>query len=388
MRISSLVKALTFVAVLLLSSEAVAQKSEKPVTEKDMNRLKSEMTATKRRLDSLKKVQESINKTVTRADEQVQADTKVITRLSSQIKRLSQDEKSLDKNKKSTETELEEARNRYLQAISTYYRRSRMTERHGFSSPTDETQIARQLRYVRAVASQEQETVSDFKSELEEVESALLNLSSKKSSLSDLQKKRQTSLALTQARKLKQEQQLRKVRKTSADVADRLVTLKQAAEEMEALLARIQTEQKKAPQEALSLAPGEFNRLAGRMPIPVRGRIVTPYGPLVDSVTKLKSFSPGITIRAAASSEITSVAAGQIVYAGELRGYGQFVIVQHDYEHFTTYAGLGEILVQRGDRVESGTIVGQAREDGLVKFELRKGRESLDPLTWFRLDSF
>lgn len=375
-------------ALLIVANGVSAQKNEKPVTERDMNRLKSEMTATKKRLDSLKKVQESINKTVTRADEQVQADTKVITRLSSQINRLSQDEKSLDKNKKSTENELEEARTRYLQAIATYYRRSRMTERHGFSRPSDETAIARQLRYVRAVASQEQSAVSEYRTELEEVEGALVALSTKKSSLSDLHKKRQTSLALTQAKKLKQEQQLRKVRKTSADVADRLVTLRQAAEEMEALLARIQTEQKQSPQEALSLAPGEFNRLAGRLPIPVRGRIVTPYGPLVDSVTKLKSFSPGITIRAAASSEIASVAAGQIVYAGELRGYGQFVIVQHDTEHFTTYAGLGEIVVQRGDRVESGTIVGLAREDGLVKFELRKGRESLDPLTWFRLDSF
>lgn len=382
----------TLLAGLLLCVLVHHQLRAQSVTEqsgqKDIQRLKNEMSLTKRRLDSLRRAQESLNRTMTRTDEQAQADAKVISRLTTQLDQLSRNETNLHLDQDSAATELRDARDRFLMAISTYYRRSRMVDHHLLSLPGDEMSLARQLRYVRDIAAQEHDAVNSHQTDLAEVEAALVKLTSQRSNISELQRRRQTSLALTQARRLKQEQALRNLRKHSTDAADKLVTLKQAADEMEALLSRLQRERSAAPPTELALAPGEFPRLMGRLSAPLRGTIVTPYGALQDSVTGIRSFSPGITIRGKGGAEIVSIASGQVVYAGELRGYGEFVIVQHDADYFSTYAGLGEILVTRGAMVESGSVIGSAREDGFVKFELRKGREPLDPVAWLRLDSF
>ncbi len=51
---------------------------------------------------------------------------------------------------------------------------------------------------------------------------------------------------------------------------------------------------------------------------------------------------------------------------------------------YTTYAGLGSIYVTTDQVLVAGDIVGAANK-GLVKFELRKGRQSLNPAEWIRM---
>ncbi len=83
-----------------------------------------------------------------------------------------------------------------------------------------------------------------------------------------------------------------------------------------------------------------------------------------------------------------SVADGSVAYSGNLRGYGIFVIINHDDQYYTTYAGLGEALVAKDQIVRARMVVGKSASDGLVKFELRKGRDALDPVTWILIESF
>ena len=93
-------------------------------------------------------------------------------------------------------------------------------------------------------------------------------------------------------------------------------------------------------------------------------------------------------IKGKAGRDIVAAAAGRIAYTGSLRGYGDFIIINHDDRYFSTYAGISGLVVSEGQYVYSGSRLAAAAADGVVRFELRRGRDPLDPVEWIRLDAF
>jgi septal ring factor EnvC (AmiA/AmiB activator) len=116
--------------------------------------------------------------------------------------------------------------------------------------------------------------------------------------------------------------------------------------------------------------------------------VIRTFGHFEDEITKLKSFSPGIVIQSQSGRTVVSVADGIVAYVGNLRGYDNFVIMDHGDQYYTTYGGLGEALVSPNEYVLAGSELATIGIDGEVKFELRRGREPLDPIKWIRIDSF
>ncbi len=189
-------------------------------------------------------------------------------------------------------------------------------------------------------------------------------------------------------KKEKEQKELEKLRRKKTQESDRLVTLEQAAREMEMILVRLEQARQEQGTRINGEAPSFFVNMKGRLRFPYLGKIVSSFGDSIDKVTKLKSFSPGIEIMGVPGDGVFAVAAGSIAYVGELRGYGNFVIIDHDGQYFTTYAGLEKPLVIVGELVAGGMKIGSSNVEGLVRFELRKGREPLDPIQWISIDAF
>ena len=55
------------------------------------------------------------------------------------------------------------------------------------------------------------------------------------------------------------------------------------------------------------------------------------------------------------------------------------IVVRHDNNMMTVYAGLDDVAVQKGQKVGAGTALGKARSQGVVHFEVRNGFDSVDP---------
>ena len=207
--------------------------------------------------------------------------------------------------------------------------------------------------------------------------------------ISRLKRKRETASSLVKSAKDKQEKNLQRVRREKTEEADRVLMLEQAAREMEAIIARLQQQmEQRAIIEGITGGPSVFATLKGQLLPPCRGEVIQPFGNLIDPVTKLKSFSSGISIKVNPGRKVVAVASGTVAYQGNLRGYGNFIIINHDDRYYTTYAGLGQIVVSVGEYVLAGNKVAVADEDGIVRFELREGRNPLDPIKWISIDSF
>jgi murein DD-endopeptidase MepM/ murein hydrolase activator NlpD len=110
----------------------------------------------------------------------------------------------------------------------------------------------------------------------------------------------------------------------------------------------------------------------GKFVWPVRGEVLSTYGPKGPG-----QRNDGVNIAAAAGTSVKAAAAGQVVFAGELPGFGELVLVKHAATGFVTaYAHLSKISVKMRDNVAQGQELGLAGQTGMVDrpqlhFEIR-----------------
>jgi murein DD-endopeptidase MepM/ murein hydrolase activator NlpD len=113
---------------------------------------------------------------------------------------------------------------------------------------------------------------------------------------------------------------------------------------------------------------------------PVRGRIVTAFGPKPNG-----QQNDGINIAVPEGTPIKAAEEGEVAYAGnELKGYGNLVLLRHPNGFVTAYAHASELLVKRGDKVKRGQVIGKSGRTGAINspqlhFEIRKGSTPVDP---------
>lgn len=127
-----------------------------------------------------------------------------------------------------------------------------------------------------------------------------------------------------------------------------------------------------------------FEALKGRLALPVRGELGNRFGsPRSDGGPAWK----GLFIAARAGEEVRAIAAGRVVYADWLRGFGNLLIIDHGGAYMSLYGYNEALYKQVGDRIRGGdpiAVVGNSggNPDSGLYFEVRHEGRPLDPLTW------
>ena len=116
---------------------------------------------------------------------------------------------------------------------------------------------------------------------------------------------------------------------------------------------------------------------------PVRGRIV--YGCGIDDKEM-------VTIGARNGAEVRAAQSGVVAFAGELKRYGNVVLIKHEGGFVSAYYGddVGDLRVKRHDSVQTGQAIATMRApEGVMaelSFELRRGSEWIDPRPLMRAE--
>lgn len=356
--------------------------------QQELDKIQQEVEDSRRKLDELKSLESSVQKKVSDFDQRISSNKKVVARLNNEMKQIKQNIKETEAKLNSSKVEYELSVKRFLGNIRQFYVTTTAKSNAININPNTEVERDRKITLLAAVANFEVGSLNEASEFLEQTAESRNKLLGEQKQVTKLRKTKETSTALEKSKKEKEEKELEKLRRKKTQEADRLMTLEQAAREMEMILVRLEQERSNRNKRSESSGPSFFVNMKGRMQSPYRGKIVVPFGESVDRVTNLKSFSPGITIKGTPGGTVFSVAAGSVAYVGDLRGYGNFVIIDHDGLYFTTYAGLEKASVIVGELIASGMKLGVAKKEGTVKFELRKGREPLDPVQWISIDAF
>ncbi len=136
-----------------------------------------------------------------------------------------------------------------------------------------------------------------------------------------------------------------------------------------------------------SLAGLNFDRLKGKLALPVSGEILHRFG------QSREGGGPawkGLFIHARQGQDVRAVGSGQVAFADWLRGFGNLLIIDHGAGFLSLYSNNESLYKQAGDAVRAGDVVaavgatGGQDEPGLY-FELRRQGRPFDPLTWVNL---
>ncbi len=376
------------IAFCLAVSVRAGDKDQMLDQKKELEKIRKDVETGQRRLDSLKDLQMSIQQQISDADQKISSDKKVIGRLNYQLKQLKKDIADADQELVDRKDRLDWSQRRYLGNIRQFYFAVQQRSTPLARDPNIELERNRQVVYLSALANFESGNVEKASLYLAQAVETRDELTGQSHQVSNLKKKKEVAYTLGKSQKNQHEKQLDRVRRKTNEEAERIMTLQMAAEEMQRIIARLEEQRQRAARsKPADSSPSVFAALKGQLLSPFRGKIVIPFGQQVDPITNLKSYSPGISIKGRPKGEVSLVAAGTVAYTGNLRGYGNFVIINHDNQYYTTYAGLGQIFVQQGQHLATGSRLALADDDGIVKFELRNGRDPLDPVTWIRFES-
>lgn len=135
-------------------------------------------------------------------------------------------------------------------------------------------------------------------------------------------------------------------------------------------------------------ADGDFAQLRGKLVLPVRGEVAARFGS--PRPTEAQVDAPtwkGVFIRAAPGADVHAVAAGRVVFADWLRGFGNLLVIDHGEGFLSVYGNNESLLADVGHQVGAGEPVatvgstGGVAEAGLY-FELRFRGRPIDPLRW------
>ncbi len=129
--------------------------------------------------------------------------------------------------------------------------------------------------------------------------------------------------------------------------------------------------------------PAALRGLRPGLPYPVRGEVQGRFG----AERPDGGLWRGIVLRASEGTPVKAIAAGRVVYADWLKGFGNILIVDHGAQYLSVYAYNQSLLKQVGQAVAAGEAIatvgatGGQVESGLY-FEIRHQGKPVNPLLW------
>lgn len=259
----------------------------------------------------------------------------------------------------------------------------------------DPNQLARELHYYSYVARAQTTFIQSLRTDLERLRAIEAMTLEKTAELSAIEAEQRAE----RGELLGQQAERRKVLvRVSAQVRDQRREVKNL-ERDEARLSRLvdqltkviaaPTERGRRNERVPESGGGKlsFAQLKGRLRLPIRGVLVNRFGAKrSEGGAKWK----GLFIRAASGQDVRVVAAGRVVFAEWMRGFGNLLIVDHGGDYLTIYGNNESVLKAVGDEVRTGDAIatvgatGGSPESGLY-FEIRRQGKPFDPLTWVSL---
>jgi len=258
----------------------------------------------------------------------------------------------------------------------------------------DVAQISRALMYSKYFQQDRVQRVQQLMADLAKLQALQTAITAEQQSLESTRNQRQQQAKTLAQQRLAQQKLAADTDAQYKDQAQKLAVLKQNAQALNELVARLQKAIDDAAREAQAQAAAareaaRRNHPGKNAPPPIdvgkasaniRGNLPWPAAGVVNT------FGNGVLIKAAAGSEVHAVARGKVIYAGFLRGYGMLLIVNHGNGWLSMYGNNETLLHGVGDQVEAGAAIGTASPTTGVNtgvyFELRRDNQPVDPRSW------
>lgn len=241
------------------------------------------------------------------------------------------------------------------------------------------------------ILTQDEAVLEKLRTDQAALEALLEQLNAKQAEKKALEIDLDRRIAVLNAEQEKRTALLKKVRGQKELDQAAFKSLRQAARALDSTLASLE------PRERSALAvqqpaggPGAnqpFDKHKGLLSWPVKGKIISFFGPYRDEAANLVNFQSGINIRAERGEPIRAVSGGYAIYSSWFKGFGNMLIIDHGQHYYTVYAHLEEVFKVKGDRIDKDEVIATVGDSGslmgpALHFEIRHHGNPIDPLEW------
>lgn len=373
------------IALLILALAAfgaVAQEADPSRKQQDLAELRAQIDQARRRSDALASDEEQQLARIHAIEREVALTKKLLARLAEDEAAIRARIDSLQWGTDSLHARIDQRRVRLGERLRAIYMRPRTSMISTVLTADDLSELGMRMRVATHLARTERALIEDVQAAQSDIRYKRGRLAEEMAAINLTRSEAEDRRIQLESAQGERGAALAEVRAQRARFDASLKEMERAASQMEEVIARLQAERAADPQQTTG-----FGQLTGRLQWPVAGRILKPFGRSVHPEFGTVVVNKGINIGAPMGTPIQCVAEGRVEYVDWLPGYGRCIIVDHGDGYYTLYAHASQIFPARGAAVHAGEVLGEVGDTGSLNgsqlyFEIRHGKDSLDPTTW------
>ena len=395
-----------------------------------VERKQSELNALKQRLETLQRdfqknqaQRKEAADALRQSERAISSGLRQLRQLDGERQRASHALQTLSQQAVATQARIAQQQTHLAQALKGAYQRGQGDSLKLILNGADPNQSARDMRYLAHLSRAQHEAIESLRRDLAQLAELQQAQAQKTTELSKLQASREAEQQKLLAEKQAREQVISKLSSEISQQRREISTLQRNERNLTRLverLNRVMAQQaardaaraRAAEREAQKKRKGDkpasaasrqavgvntetpvafrsdrpFSGLKGSLRLPVAGELMNRFGaPREGGGLSWK----GLFIRAAQGSAVKAIAAGQVVFADWLRGFGNLVIVDHGEGYMSLYSNNESLYKQVGERVQPGDAIASVGNSGGqpdtgLYFEMRHQSRPVNPLLWVK----
>lgn len=376
--------AASIVLALFLSPESLSQQNISEY-QKKLSKLTQQIKELKSRIKKEEKKESTILSTLDRIGFKKNLIKKEVSVYNIQLDKANQELSSIKKSIPSLKAKLEKEKQSIETTLITLYKFGKFNNLRFILQAEDLTSLISEGKNLGLLAQYQEKIISNYITTLSQLKSSESELEMKKKEVSRLiqdahQKKRELEVQERENKAL-----IRKIKRNRKTHLKTLEELKERAEQLQILIKKLLKQEISLP---FALIP--LYEKKGKLPWPVEGKIITPFGlqkhPRFNTVT----LNNGIEIAPEKNSmTVKSIHPGKVVYTDYFQGYGNLVIIDHGMKYYSLYGHCSDILIDKGEFAKTGQPIALIGDLSSLKgvslyFEIRFKTKPLDPLQWLK----
>jgi len=368
-------------------SQGTAGQEEINRRKRELDDLRRQVQEKRKRAEELEGEERSVKAQIRDLEENLRLTEKFIGKLEQREKQVQQDLTEAERRLSNAQGNLEQRKALLGRRLRAMYKYGRYRALAALVSAESFADVMNRYRFLHMVAKRDRDIIRSIKNYRREVELTHAELETNRAEIEKIQKEKNAEKKHLAGLKSKRQKTMASIKEEKDDHLAAISELEESARKIQALIERLEAERAAAATGVLPDWATDLTEAAGRLRWPVDGEVVTKFGANVNPRFGTKTYSNGIDISAAQGTPVHCVADGKVEFVDYLPGYDRCIIVNHGGGYYTLYAHCSDVRVSPDQQVKGGDVVAGVGEASSFKghalhFEIRRGREALNPLEW------
>jgi septal ring factor EnvC (AmiA/AmiB activator) len=349
--------------------------------QKDISKQTSEIKAIRKKLLSLNKTAQKQSQALSKTSKAIGNSRKALTQTQKKLDSLERKLTDIRSQQQTLKANIRVQRHEIQQLLIAVYKNQDNNQLKMLLSQDSPEHLSRMLTYHEHFQSHQLEKIRSFQNLISEQKTLEIQLTENLVAVQETKTQQQAQQNKLLVQKQDQQKQIKQLKHSISSETSQLKKKQADQKRLNALL----TEMRKALEDINKLGEATpFKKSKGKMPWPVKGRIVRSFG---SAIAGGKMTSDGVLIKANAGKAVKAIHSGRVVFADWFAGFGLLTIVDHGDGYMSLYGQAESVVAEPGEWINRGDTIaftGNTSDTGIngIYFELRHQGKPLNPKRW------